>query len=422
MSLRIATHRSTAWALSALVLLAGGLAAAGSHPTDPAEPSLIVSRGDGLGMAYDPEREALVVSGWTPAQLGVMRALDPGDAAWSALLTVHVDLAGRDARSRPAVVGTYRVEGDRLVFVPRYGWSPGLGYRAQLRPDALRDDPTGAVAPSLPPMRTSFRIPAPATPGAPPRVTTVFPTADRVPENLLRFYVEFSQPMRRGDVSDAITLLDDAGAAVEGPFLRIGQELWDPDMRRLTLVLDPGRIKRGVAPNREVGAPLRASSSYELVIGPGLEDAHGRPLGATHRKRFLVEAPDHRGPDPSRWSLTPPSPGGRAALVVHLDDPIDPMQAQRLLRIADTDGRPVPGRLDLGQGERILEFVPDRDWLVGRYQLVLHPTLEDYAGNQIRAPFDMSPGTIHQLDTAEADHQVRRRSFEVVHHAVESSR
>ncbi|MEM9456085.1 MAG: hypothetical protein AAGF11_18025 [Myxococcota bacterium] len=422
MSSRIATHRSTAWALSALVLLAGGIAAAQAYPSGSSEPPLAVANGEGLDMAYDSDREARVVSGWAPAALEVMRTFEASDEAWSELLTVHTDLAGRDNPSRPAVVGNYQVQEDLLVFRPRYGWSPGLSYRARLRPEALRNPSSGASNHPQPPVHTSFVIPAEDAPGAPPQVTTILPTADRVPENLLRLYIEFSQPMRRGDVREAITLLDEAGAPVEGPFLQIGQELWDRDMRHLTLMLDPGRIKQGVAPNREAGTPLRASKSYELVIGTELEDAHGRPLSSTYRKRFLVEAPDRLGPEPARWSLTPPSSGDRAALVVQLDGTIDPMLAPRMLRVEDAHGQPIPGRLTVPEGERTLEFVPDQRWEVGDYRLAILPTLEDYAGNQVRAPFDMSPGTIHRIETTGADRQMLTRSFEIVPNAVARSR
>ena len=39
-------------------------------------------------------------------------------------------------------------------------------------------------------------------------------------------------------------------------WIGINQELWDPGMQRLTLLLDPGRIKRGVGPNLEAGLAL----------------------------------------------------------------------------------------------------------------------------------------------------------------------
>mgnify|MGYP003346898067 CR=1 FL=1 len=76
-------------------------------------------------------------------------------------------------------------------------------------------------------------------------VTQIYPSADVLPENTLKFYVHFSAPMSRGHSYDHIRLLDEANRPVELAFLELAEELWSPDMLRLTLLMDPGRIKRG---------------------------------------------------------------------------------------------------------------------------------------------------------------------------------
>jgi hypothetical protein len=48
-----------------------------------------------------------------------------------------------------------------------------------------------------------------------------------------------------------------------------------PDMTRLTLFIDPGRIKRGVAPLEEIGPALHAGKRYTLEIDSGWHDASG---------------------------------------------------------------------------------------------------------------------------------------------------
>ena len=53
---------------------------------------------------------------------------------------------------------------------------------------------------------------------APTVVTQVYPTADRLPENQLKFYLHFSAPMSRGDVYKHIKLLDDKGKPLDLPF------------------------------------------------------------------------------------------------------------------------------------------------------------------------------------------------------------
>src|SRR5262249_32867051 len=124
------------------------------------------------------------------------------------------------------------------------------------------------------------------------RVSQVYPSSDTLPENLLKFYIHFTAPMSRGNIYDHIHLRDESGKEVELPFLEIDEELWDPTMTRLTLFIDPGRIKRGVRPLEEVGPSLEAGKSYTLVIGREWRDGVGNPLKQGFEKAFKVAPPD----------------------------------------------------------------------------------------------------------------------------------
>ena len=122
-------------------------------------------------------------------------------------------------------------------------------------------------------------------------VTQIYPSADVLPENTLKFYVHFSAPMSRGHSYDHIRLLDEANRPVELPFLELAEELWSPDMLRLTLLMDPGRIKREVKPIEDLGPALIAGHRYSLLIARTLRDAHGQPLRQAFVKHFTVAAP-----------------------------------------------------------------------------------------------------------------------------------
>ena len=52
-------------------------------------------------------------------------------------------------------------------------------------------------------------------------VAQVYPSADVLPENLLKFYVHFSGPMRGGHIYDHVRFRDEAGKLVEMPFLEM---------------------------------------------------------------------------------------------------------------------------------------------------------------------------------------------------------
>src|ERR1019366_3883018 len=90
------------------------------------------------------------------------------------------------------------------------------------------------------------------------RVLAIMPTRATLPRNALRLYVHFSAPMSEGFAAGHVRLVDAAtGAGIPDAFLVMDPELWDPERRRLTVLFDPARIKRGLAPHLEVGYPLQ---------------------------------------------------------------------------------------------------------------------------------------------------------------------
>ncbi|HEX2853094.1 MAG TPA: Ig-like domain-containing protein [Opitutaceae bacterium] len=286
-----------------------------------------------------------------------------------------------DRSAMPAMSGTWSVAAGRLRFEPSFPLARGVRYRAEVR--------TGEG----PPVISFFELPresmVPTT-----GVVQVFPGADELPENQLKFYVQFSAPMSRGNVYEHIRVRDAAGGLIELPFLELGEELWDPSMTRLTLLIDPGRIKRGVKPLEETGPVFEAGKNYSLTIDAELRDAGDRPLRAAFAKKFRARAADRTPPDPSRWKIRPPAAGTRDAVVVEFDEPMDEALALRLIRIADdASGKETSAMLEgqpaLGDQERSWRFVPAKPWRPGTHQLTVRTSIEDLAGNNIGKTFDV---------------------------------
>jgi len=181
---------------------------------------------------------------------------------WENLLSIHAGQGDWIAEMGvPAMLGNYQIGKDSVRFEPRFPLEAGVHYRAVFQPGRLPDARGAKPAPIL----SEFRRPSPAaTPVT--VVTQVYPSGALLPENLLKFYLHFSAPMRRGHIYDHIHLLDEAGRETELPFLEIDEELWNPAMTRLTLFIDPGRIKRGVKPLEEIGPALEEGKRFTLVI------------------------------------------------------------------------------------------------------------------------------------------------------------
>ena len=222
-----------------------------------------------------------------------------------------------------------------------------------------------------------------------PRVTAVFPSGERVPANLLKLYVHFSRPMATGEVYRRIRLLDAGGDEVAHPFLELDEELWNRGGTRVTVFFDPGRVKRELRPNAEVGPALVAGETYTIDIDAAWPSADGVPLAGVHRRTLRVEDPDRTSPDPAAWSLTPPLAGTRDPLVLAFPEPLDHALLERLLWIRGPDNVEVDGEVRVGDRERVWSFRPVGSWAAGVHQLVVGSALEDLAGNSVDRLFEV---------------------------------
>ena len=282
-------------------------------------------------------------------------------------------------RDLPPLSGTGEKTTDGLIFRPRYPFRPGVRYRAVIQP-------AGGGEPEVIP----FLIQQTAQPSA--RLLAIYPSSQTLPENQLRFYLQFSAPMSRGEAYKRIRLLDESGERVELPFLELEQELWDPAGRWLTLLFDPGRVKRGLVPNVEEGEPIREGRSYRLVIDREWQDARGLPLVEAAQKLFVAGPADHRTPNPDDWRLLIPDAGSRDPLIVELGEPLDRRLAERLISAMTTQRRVVNGRVSVDRNETRWLLTPAKPWQPGAYILQVEGVLEDLAGNSVGRPFETVPG------------------------------
>jgi hypothetical protein len=333
----------------------------------------------------DTNRAVVEVTGLNAASLRGLRRANWKLPQWQRLLSVYSEPQNeRGPGSLPPMLGVYRVESGVLRFEPQFPLEPGIVYRAIFRPARL----PGGGNPADGEVTSLFQLPA-NKPNLSTTVKMVYPSAGVVPENLLKFYLHFSAAMSRGRIYEHIQLRDEAGKPIELPFLEIDEELWDPTMTRLTLFLDPGRIKRGVRPLEEVGPALEAGKSYTLVIGSELKDGSGNPLKETFRKDFKVGPPDRNPPDPATWKIQSPQAGTREPLAVAFADSMDHALALRLLTVISESGESIDGKATLEDQERRWIFTPGNPWRRGTHRLVIQTTLEDLAGNNIGKPFDV---------------------------------
>jgi Big-like domain-containing protein len=333
----------------------------------------------------DTNKIVVEVAGLSTAALEQLQQSDWKLAQWQRLLPVYAGQGDLTADiGLPPMIGAYQIESAVLRFKPQFPLQRGIKYRAIFHSDQLpgeRSSGGGLVA-------ADFEVPSrqlnPTT-----VVSRVYPSGDVLPENLLKFYVHFSAPMSRGRIYDHIHLRDDTGKDIELPFLEIDEELWNPAMTRLTLFIDPGRIKRGVRPLEEIGPALEEGKRYTLVIDHAWRDGIGNSLKETFQKTFKVGPPDRQPPDPAGWRIQSPKSETREALAIAFPEPMDHALAERVIRVTSDAGEIVEGKSALRDQERRWTFVPTRPWGRGAYRLVVQTTIEDLAGNNIGKPFEV---------------------------------
>ncbi|MEL7179624.1 MAG: hypothetical protein AAFN63_07310 [Pseudomonadota bacterium] len=220
----------------------------------------------------------------------------------------------------------------------------------------------------------------------------IYPTAQILPENLLRVYVYYPRAMAASAGLSDIRLLDADGTPMDGVFLPTREDLWSQDRRRLTVLMDPGRVKTGLDASEAMGRALRSGQSYTLEVSAGSLDAEGCVLGQKTAVAFEVGPPDLDTPDPSEWVLSTPKLGSRDPLRVNLGSPHDHLSLAFRLRVSDAEGSIVPGQIGLSPGEAGWEFIPRAAWTAETYSLTIEDSLEDLAGNRPGVLFDRPSG------------------------------
>jgi len=292
---------------------------------------------------------------------------------------VRVNRKGEDIDS---MEGTYSRDESRLIFTPRFPPTPGVEYAVEIKHSNLvRDQFLKHVISNL----SLRKVP----PAKPTEIERLFPTAAVLPEDTLRWYIQFTAPMSRGDVYRHLRLLDAHGKPVVQPFLELDEELWSPDGKRLTVFFDPGRVKRGLKPREEDGPVLVEGKTYTLVIDRAWEDETGFPLKESLKKTFKVTKPDDAPVDPKSWKLAGPA-DAKGALKVTFEKPLDRALAERMLTVRGPDDKPLSVTVTVNATQTGVEIRPTSQlWVAGKYQLVVDKRLEDVCGNRVGRAFEI---------------------------------
>jgi hypothetical protein len=271
--------------------------------------------------------------------------------------------------ARPPVSGEWTVTVGKAVFTPKYPLRSGTKYRVVGGDKVLEVQAPKAAAEK------------------PAKLTHIYPTGTELPENVLRFYLEFDRPMPRGDSYRHVRLLNEKGEKDPLPFVEI-DEMWNADQTRLTLLVDPGRIKKEVKPRIDLGPVFTQGKKYTLVVSGKWPILAGGTLGDDVTKAITVAAPLNDALDPKTWKITPPTES-TGPLTVAFGRPMDHPLLLRCLSIVGPNGQTVSGTGTASDNDRAWTFQPAAAWAPGKYTLHVEAVLEDVCGNRVGRPFEV---------------------------------
>ena len=323
------------------------------------------------------------VTGLSSRQLDTLAQSVPTAEQWTRLLRVTVKAAGNGAADMPPVAGTYAVAGKAIRFTPMFPLDAGREYTVAFDPSQL----PGAAANG--PAAVTAVISLPAETKVPSTVVDrVYPSVEVIPQNQLRMYIQFSAPMGNRSGLDYIRLIDESGKEVVDPFLPLEAEFFNGDHTRYTVFFDPGRVKRGILPNQQMGRALEPGRRYTLVVSQEWRDGRGVPLKSEFRRQFLVGPADERPLATTNWRIEPPAAGSASPLTVTFPEPLDHGLLMRAVGVS-RDGVSLDGDVRIENGETRWTFTPREPWQAGEHQLVVLSFLEDLAGNRIGRAFEV---------------------------------
>ncbi|MDF1754527.1 MAG: hypothetical protein P1U89_17215 [Verrucomicrobiales bacterium] len=303
-------------------------------------------------------------------ETGAGSTFSVADAPENAEISLHRIVVEEDRL--PSVFSTVERKGSRLILRPTYPLSPGETYLARV---TVEDELVASL---------EYRHKPPEN-QAPPKVIKIYPGTETVPANLLKFYIEFYQPIREGrEIFEQIHIVDESGKAVHDPWRR--QELWSNNNRRLTLWIHPGRIKQGVNLREELGPVLLPGKHYHLLIDESLQNPAGLKMGTPFRHSFRTTDERRQRIDLAQWKILPPSEKG-GSLTIQTNRAIDPFLAERYLRI-QREGKLIETTVKADRSQTRFELYHTEGWASGNYTLQVGEFLEDLAGNTTRRVFD----------------------------------
>jgi hypothetical protein len=286
---------------------------------------------------------------------------------------VRVSIANEnDPNAEVDVLGTWAFD-RKLIFRPKYGFEKETRYRVTFKTEIFGGQ--------------LFELPASTK--SKPLSAEFQPKLTQVPANMLRFYLEFSEPMVRGQLAKYLVLQDAKGKEVDEAFLELEEELWDDQRKRVTVFFNPGRVKQELQPHAELGPILLQGQSYVLKLKAGFKATNGTKLPKDLAHKFEVNAALEKAINAGDWKITVENSALQSIVKVGFDRPMDTALLARVVHLETSSGEKIPSEIIIDSGGLSIRIYSRQKLPAGEYAVIARDTLEDICGNRVGAAFDL---------------------------------
>lgn len=219
-------------------------------------------------------------------------------------------------------------------------------------------------------------------------VTSIYPSAKTLPSNLLKWYIHFSHPINETHIYDYIRFVNATGDTLPRAALSLENALISDHGKLLTVWIEPGRQKRDLIPNRQLGPVFKNENAYKLVVLKKLKDKNGISMQDNFTHSFQITNDDRVKLDVNLWKIQSPKVNSKSHVLISCHESLDYGSTQNSVMVVNVKGEKIDGNWQLINHESTLSFTPLYPWKKGSYNVLFDNHIEDLAGNNLDRLFD----------------------------------
>lgn len=218
-------------------------------------------------------------------------------------------------------------------------------------------------------------------------IQEIYPRNNKIPKNILIFYVEFSAPMTEDESAYRyVNLLDENKKVI--PHVWYNKARWISD-KVMMLMIHPGRVKKDISYYDNLGEIFIVGKKYYLEITDKIKPLNSKSKLISFTKEFEITNPINTCPKFIEDNLQIPEKNTSDKLKIVFDRPIDFFSAQIGISVYNyKSDKIVEGKIIAGSDDTEWYFMPDQPWTEKKYTLILNKYISDPSGNSLNKPFE----------------------------------